>query len=367
MFWFEVLDFLRNTGSVLLIAAGFSGIIFILYISISKIMKKNPVAAILFSTICNCILVVPIITSINHLVDIKAGNVFIDEAKAEVQAQKAQAELIKRENQVRLLEKERLETQAELAKKSIEIENLNRSNMLLENAKLSMQSFQAIAELALTQANFKHTLVRKEPVTPLETGWGLRADYYYDEVLVIVNHDINAKFGIDLNEVRMVKSSDDSVIVSGIRPKYIGADRNYKDEVVKEVRRVDNKYGVEYRVTRQNDRQYLLLAENKAQQFELEFQKRLSEGMELAFMDDAIMQLAQNFIKIVLAPIYANIEFRNEQSPEALPLMEYLTKELKDNDEEKFNNLKISEQLIIRVNLLENDMPEMEAAATENE
>jgi hypothetical protein len=360
LLWFEVLEFLRNTGSVLLIAGGFAGIIFILYISIGKIMKKNPVVAILFSTICNCILVVPIITSINHFADIKAGNIFIDEAKAEVQVQKTQAELLKRENRVRLLEKERLETQAELAKKDIEIVNLSRSKTLLENARLSMQSFQTIAELALTQANFKHTLVRKEPVTPLETGWGIRADYFYDEVLVIINHDINAKYGIDLNEVKIVKLSDDSVVVSGIRPKYIGSDKIYRDDVVKEIRRIDNKFGVQYRVTRQNDRQYLLQADEKAQNFELEFQKRLSEGMELAFMDDAIIQLAQNFIKIVLAPIYNNIEFRDEQSSGALPLMEYLTKELRDNDEEKFNNLKISEELIIKVNVLENDLSDAE-------
>ena len=359
LFWSSALEFLRSTGSVLLIAGSFAGIILILYISIGKIMKKSPAFAVLFSTIFSCVLVVPLITAINDLVDLRSGNSIIEEAKAEVQAQRAQAELLIKDNQLRLLEKERLETQAELAKKSIELDNLNRSKMLLENARLNMQSFQAIAELALTQANFKHTLVRKEPITALETGWGLRADFYCDEVLVINNYDINAKFGIDLREVKVSRLSEDSVVVSGIIPKYIGSDRNVMDEIVKEIRRVDYKYGVEHRVTRRNESQYLLLADNKAQQFNMEFQRRLSEGMELAFMDDIIVQLAQNFIKIVLSPVYSNIEFTDAENPGALPLMEYLTNEVKAIDDERYNNLQASEQLIISIDQLLPDEEEV--------
>jgi hypothetical protein len=73
--------------------------------------------------------------------------------------------------------------------------------------------------------------------------------------------------------------------------------------------------------------------------------------MELTFMNDVIIQLAQNFIKIVLAPVYDNIIFDNIVHPDALPLMEYLAKELKDNNEEKYNLLQINEQIILNLGL----------------
>jgi hypothetical protein len=258
-----------------------------------------------------------------------------------------------------MLERERLDNEITIAKQSIEIEALNASNILLERARLSMQSFQQIAELALTQANFSQTLVRKEPVTPIETGWGLLADYYYDEALVIIVHDINAKFGIDLKQVKIAKTKDDSVVVSGIRPRFIGADKNESKTLLKEIRRVDNKLGVPYRVRIKDQRQDVTLADIKAEQYELEFQKKLSEGMEMTFMDNVIVQLAQNFIKIVLAPLYSNIVFNNVDAPEALPLLDYLTKEINENYEEKYKLLQINEQFILKMDQMETN-PDIE-------
>jgi S-adenosylmethionine:tRNA-ribosyltransferase-isomerase (queuine synthetase) len=97
-------------------------------------------------------------------------------------------------------------------------------------------------------------------------------------------------------------------------------------------------------------------AENKRMQFETEFQLKVSEGMELAFMNDAIVQLAQNFIKIVFAPLYSNITFDNIDRPGALPLMDYLAKELKENNEEKYKLLQINESIILTIDKLEGEL-----------
>jgi 3-isopropylmalate dehydratase small subunit len=77
--------------------------------------------------------------------------------------------------------------------------------------------------------------------------------------------------------------------------------------------------------------------------------------MEMAFMDNAIVQLAQNFIKIVLAPIYSNIVFDNAETPGALPLLDYLTKEINVNNEEKYKLLQANEQFILNINQLESE------------
>jgi len=358
--WYGFVESLKNMTTVLVIAGAIAVIIITLFFSILRLGKKSPNFAILFSTIVSCVLMVPVITSFNHLVTLKVEGTIIDEAKAEIKAQRAEAERLKSENKVKMLEREKLENEVIIAKQSIEIEALNTSNMLLERARLSMQSFQQIAELALTQARFTETLVRKEPITEIEKGKGLLADYYYDEALVIIVHDINAKFGVDLKEVKIAKVKDNSVVVSGIRPKFIGANQNESKTLLKEIRRIDEKYGVQYRVTVKDGRQDIILANTKADQYELEFQRKLSEGMELAFMDDAIIQLAQNFIKIVLSPIYDNITFDNIERPEALPIMDYLSKELKDNNEEKYNLLKINEQILLTIDQLETETAGLE-------
>ena len=311
---------------------------------------------------------IPLITAFNHYVQQQVTGTIIDEGRAEIRAQREQLERLRAENRVRALEREQLENEVLIAKQSIEIETLNRSNMLLERARLQMQSFQEIAELALTQANFKQTLVRMEPTTPPESGWGLRAEYYHDEVLVISTYDLNAKFGIDLKDVRVARASGNSVVVSGIRPKFIGTDRFQYDNMLKEVRRVDYKEGMRIRETIRNDMLSRTLADNKAQQFHLEYQRKISDGLELTFMDDAIVRLAQNFIRIVLAPLFTNIEFGNTERPEALSLMDFLANELRENDEERFRLLQINEQVILRLHSLEAESSEAEVLpeTTEN-
>jgi len=230
-----------------------------------------------------------------------------------------------------------------------------------------MQGFQQIAELALTQANFKYTLVKKEPTTEIEKGWNIRAEYYHDEVLVVSSYDVNAKFGVDLKEIKVIKVDNDTVIVSGIRSKYIGSDKWERNNHVKEIRRVDYKYGEWFRTRILDARQDVVLADIKEQQFDLEFNKSVREGMELTFMNDVVIQLAQNFIKIVLAPLYKEVKFDNIERPEALSLLDYLANELKESDEEKYNLLQINKQLILNQNSLETESDEVETEKSDIE
>jgi hypothetical protein len=291
---------------------------------------------------------IPLVISFNHYIRKKVETSILNEEETKVSR-------IRAENKARLLEKQRLENEVLIAKQSIEIETLNRKNILLERARLQFQGFQQIAELALTQADIKYNLVRLEPTTPVEKGWNIRAEYYHDEVLVVSSYDINAKFGIDLKDVNVTKINNNSVVVSGIRPKYIGTNKWERNNMIKEIRRVDYKYGELFRTRILDARQDVVLADIKEQQFDLEFNRRVKEGMELSFMNDVIVQLAQNYIKIVLAPVYDNIIFDNIFHPDALPLMEYLTKELKENNEEKYNLLQINEQIILNLGSQEKD------------
>ena len=364
---------IQSMTTALVICICFIGIVFVIWASLFKI--KNRHIAIFVSTVASCIIMIPLIISLNHYVRKQAAITIIEEEETkiallradyranvleqqrledEIRHEKQSYERVRQSNE---LERQRLENEILIAKQSIEIEALNKKNMLLERAKLQIQGFQQIAELALTQANLNYTLIRQEPTTPVSEGWNIRAEYYHDEVLVVSNYNINAKFGIDLKEVKVIKTAEDSVIVSGINPKYIGADTWERRNLIKEIRRVEYKYGNWFRSRILDAAQNRILADNKEQQFDLEFSQRVKNGMELVFMDDVIFQLAQNFIKIVLAPVYNNIVFDNVVRPNSLPLMDFLTQESREVDMDKINLLQMNENIIHNLQLheIEND------------
>ena len=68
-----------------------------------------------------------------------------------------------------------------------------------------------------------------------------------------------------------------------------------------------------------------------------EYEDSVNKGLQTDFMDDAVIKLAKNFIKMILIPLDKKIEFDDNSSTDAISLEEYLTSELKDveNDIEK--------------------------------
>jgi hypothetical protein len=313
---------------------------------------------------------VPVISAFNNLVDKRIEGAIIDEGKAEIQAQRAEVARLKAENRIIDLEREKLENQITIARQSIEIEALNDNIKLLENAGISMQSFQKILEVALLQTNLKQTLVRKDSLSLPEPGWGLRAQYHNDEALVVITHDIEAKFGVDLNKVKVSRLDGSTIIVSGIVPKFIGTSRNISNTVLKEYRRVNYKQNEVVSVDTKYDSASRGVVDRKAAEYEAAFQKKLSEGLELEFMNDAVVQLAKNFITVMLAPVYRNIQFSEEAQPNALPLIEYLQKELEENQNRKIELLEINENLLLVNNKIETEAAgiiEQPVEALENE
>ena len=334
-FFYGMINAFQSVTAVLVIVGGLAGVIGVLFFSMLILRKINASFAIIFSTVLSCILMLPVISSFNNLIKIRVEGAMIDETRAEIRAARAEAARLQAENQVRNLERERLNNQITIAKQTIEMEALNDSIKVLEHAQLSMQSFQRILELALLETNLKQTMVRKDPITQPEGGWGIRADYYYDEVLVIMTHDIGAKFGVNLNEIRISRIDGNTAVVSGIRPIFIGASRNIADTLVQEIRRVNIKNRVVDTVVIDNSSNAKTRANNYAGTYATEFQTRLSRGTELGFMDDAVIQLAQNFITVMLTPLFRTIRFDNAYRADALPIMAYLENEIRENNSRK--------------------------------
>ncbi|MDR0473159.1 MAG: hypothetical protein LBH43_05770 [Treponema sp.] len=351
--WYAGVENMVERGAMLGIMGISIAVIFVVIIfAVTKIRNINSTFAIAASALLSCFCMIPLITAFNSFVNLKVKGNNLDEGKAEIKALEAQYALAREQKKILELEEKRLEYQITIADQSIMISELNDGVKLLQNAGLkSTSSFQKIAELALLQTELKQTMVEKVMLGALQEGWGINADYYKDEALVVYTHDITAKFGLDLNAVKLFKLDGGVIEVSGLRSKFNGISSYTPRRELYEIRRVDYKgkdpdHLTEERVLIRNDRTNVNLAIAKATEFEADFRTKVYGGFSLNHMDSAVIQLSKNFLTVMLAPLYGeNIVFSGIERPNALPLTAFLLNEIDGK-----NNLIVASQKDIKDN-----------------
>ena len=314
MFFYRVQDKVSMTMSFFVMAACIIGIVLVLFFASTKLRKINAVLAIVLSTALSCILMIPLMTAFNSFVNKKVVNEVTDSQLAEIEARKAQ-----------------IDNKINMQKQSIEISGLEDSLRVLQNTQLNMQSFKEILELGLLEANLKQTTLYRKQLSGISTGMGLKADQYYDEGLVILTHDIDAKFGVDLKKIKITVSKDFPNIlwIKDIQPKFLGASKNKHIKEVAEIRRVDIKNNIKtYNIL--NGQSEVKKANQYADLCEQEYQTRLSQGIETNFMNDAVLKLAENFIKLILSPLKKEIRFDSGLGGDTMSLEDYIETELKE-------------------------------------
>ena len=361
----KALNMFKSVTAGLVILLGLVGICVVIFLSITKFKKINPKLAIVLSTLFSCFLMVPIISVFNNYVEIKIEGEFIDELEVKLKEERAElvtqaSELVQfqAKNRIKSLENEILNNQKTIAEQAIKIEALHDKANMFENAQLSMQSFQQILEIALLEVELKQVLARKDPISEIKSHWLPPFRNYRDEVLVVIEHDITAKFGVDLNEVKIATMFGNIAVISGIQPKYIGAFNNLPEFRVEEIRRNEfNGDGTIHHVDMQNDRKQEGI--NRAENYEKNFQNKLRE--ELSFMDSGVAKLAEEHIKIMLDSLrFTEIKFDNANRPNALPLMEYLKGELKEYEEQITNMNDSNANLVLENIRLESEIRKIE-------
>ena len=313
MLWLRFLNWLEQVGSWLLVGVFIAALVVLIGLIIWKI--KERITAIVLTTLACVLCLIPLVSSINILIETKIKGTAISEKKAELKAIKLQVE-----NEI--IKKQNLELQNENLYKDIQINNLDDEINLLKNTQLSMNNLNRICEMALLETQLKSTDVRKEMLT---FDKGIIADRVENEALVITTHDINAKFGVDLKQVLVREGDNNQLIISGIKSKYIGSDKNISDVKVCEIREIKYKNGLVSNKAILNDKENLQRANNYAQLYETEYQKRLSNGLESDFMDEAVVKLSQNFITVILAPPKKEISFDNTAYSDGIPILDHLS------------------------------------------
>lgn len=323
MLWVRFLNWLEQVGSWLLVGVFIAALVVLIGLIIWKI--KERITAIVLTTLACVLCLIPLVSSINILIETKIKGTAISEKKAELKAIELQVE-----NEI--IKKQNLELQNENLYKDIQINNLDDKIYLLKNTQLSMNNLNRICEMALLETQLKSTDVRKEMLT---FDKGIIADRVENEALVITTHDINAKFGVDLKQVLVREGDNNQLIISGIKSKYIGSDKNISDVKVCEIREIKYKNGLVSNKAILNDKENLQRANNYAQLYETEYQNRLSKGLESDFMDEAVVKLSQNFITVILAPLKKEISFDNTAYSDGIPILDYLNNEIEEKQKQK--------------------------------
>jgi TonB family protein len=340
----------------------------VVYFSLSKLREEYPTAAILLSTFLCCFLMVPVISTLNHLAASASGEIVVDKAQKTVDSLENAGKMLMEEHRSEMMriigeieknnsELTKLNNLVKAANQLKEIEDIDNRMKLLENAKLSLEK---TLRQPLLQSGIKHPLVRnsfgekkKKEVLPAGekgshgSGWfGKAWDWIKDrddwgsvseDTLVAMIYDIEAKFGVDLSDVKVSKVSG-GVAISGVLPKSVGASIHSEPVIViREIRRLvyDTK-GNKSSTIILHDRDAESSARAFSERHDGEFRKRLRDGEEFPFMEEHFVELAQTFIKTALTPLYGkDIAFVTVDRPGSLPLIEYLQKELTDNSERK--------------------------------
>ncbi|GHV08066.1 hypothetical protein FACS189485_19130 [Spirochaetia bacterium] len=271
----------------------------ILALAIFMIVKKiNKPIAVIATALGSCILMMPIMWGLNNLVESKVGTI--------------ETTLIKR-NQIR-----------EQERKINELENQIRQ---IESTGFNLQEFQKILELGLIETSLRQTVLDKKVFDTTHRGF-IGIDVNYDwEYLGVMTNSLTAKFGVDLKKIKLYNSTDssDTIMIYGIQAKFLGTSEYESNVEVSEVRKlILNGNSVITNIQIDNSKPAKDALRTQENLMESTYRRRLNQGLETDFMDETVEKLAENFIKMILAPLNKKIIFSNIENPDALDLSSFL-------------------------------------------
>ena len=247
-----------------------------------------------------------------------------------------------------------LESKKELEKQKlislrqkVNIETLENEVTLLKNSQLQISNYKEISEVNLLEANLKQITVGYKQLGEVkigDKGWILPDKYeHVDDILVILAHDMIAKFGFDINEIKIMDSEEvsNALLVSQVKPKFTGVTRDRHDKILTEVRhfevdvqRVANNGVCIEEISSYDDMptKYKHLTvdftkKHKAISYADEeisnYKERLAKGLETEFLNKPLEELCKKFVKTILMPLNKQIIFVEEVKEGSLSIDEY--------------------------------------------
>ncbi len=316
-----------------------TGIILIFFMALSIFMsslflsKPFPLLGILTSSILCSFCTVPLTLILRPIVK-EAHQKSEDKKDALLQTQQRQLELIQEEND---------------ALKDTE-KTLEEKIRLLENLTFNMETYNDVFKLCFREYSQSGTIKNKEIVNEEDFSGTIKKllnspSKNYDEIVSVMDYEVKYQRGVDLQDIKIAKINKDTVVISGIKPKYTTRPVFEYKEFLNEMRHVTFNHLGELKKIRveQDDSNKRELAQ-KQNEYKAIFEDSFLEGRTNEDDSGEIIKRAQNFISIILQPIYRHIEF--DETPlakKSMPLLEYLHTELSEYEQNLRTSAKVSE------------------------
>ncbi len=201
---------------------------------------------------------------------------------------------------------------------------------LLENLTFNMETYRDVFKVCFRDYRQEATIKRRESFNEDDGDSTLnrmlgRQGKSYDEVLAIIDCVISYQRGVDLQKIQIAKVNNSTVVVSGLNGEYLTMPRfDYKD-FFSEIRHVKlDKNGNVKHTSVEDDEYYTSELRKRQNEYKAQFEDSFLRGKD---SDDSeeIIRRAEDFIRIILQPIYAHVEFDNTlPASESKPLLDFL-------------------------------------------
>ena len=236
-------------------------------------------------------------------------------------------------------------TETELYASQKELESLKQENLefkskadfyryqiqILENLAFNMETYSDVFKVCFRDYRQTATIKQRERFNESDYSNAINklignTSKNYDELISVMDCIVTYQRGVDIQNIRITQVAPGSIVVSGIKPEYTARPVFDYTDFFSEIRHVRlDKNGEAKNITVPLSTNSAKLLERKQSEYKSMYEKSfLSEQNQ--FDDSAeIIKRAQDFISIILHPLYSHIEFSQEApATESLPLLEYL-------------------------------------------
>ncbi|MCR5761807.1 MAG: hypothetical protein K6G00_00315 [Treponema sp.] len=231
-------------------------------------------------------------------------------------------------------QKNSFQAEQELNSLKKEKNDYKRKLLLLENLSFNMITYQDVLKMCFRDYRQEGIIKQREQFNEEDYSNPIKKflempSKNYDEVLSIIDWLVTYQRGVDLKNIKIAKVNDDTVIISGITPEFTTQPHfEYKDFCT-EIRHVKlDKNGETKQISIENGEKARSILNNKTSEYKKMLEESFSKGGKPDEDAIEIRTRAQDFIRIILQPIYKNIEFEEEAvSSSSMPFLEFLTAE----------------------------------------
>ena len=325
-------------------------VIFLVIRNLQKKQMQNAIYPTMLAVLISCMLMFPLTLSFNKLIKIQIRKGYVDDlskTQIELKNNNLEKEKLKAEKEKIKLERQ---LEEEKAKKDIEVNKLQKQINLLQASQVSAMNFHDILKLGLITVEFNTKQVWNDGLSPLKKAHkhnpinigAMKYDFYQEEYLIVNTYDMDATFGIDFNKIKIKKINDNKIQVCGIKAEYLGSVKNIKNNEIAEIREcryVENQ-DEPVDVIVKKDKNSIIRAGERERENDKKYQDALRNMDNWKPFEKPVISLGKNFIKMIFAPVYSEIEFVEEDDGTFVNMKDYINTEISQYNKQIEETLK---------------------------